>query len=325
MIVDRYGRPVTGLRISVTDSCNLRCIFCHREGAGAVGGRDQMTPEEIERIVRVAMELGVRSVKLTGGEPMMREDILEIVERLGRLGLSDLSMTTNGFRIAELAGELRSRGLKRVNISLHTLDPAKYAALTGVGDPRAGGALLRAAVEGVRRSIEVGLNPVKINVVVMRGFNEGELERLIRFASEMDSGGRLIIQLIELVECGSASAAFQSHYYDLSKLEEEVGTRAVERVVRRLHFRTQYLLPEGVWIEFVRPTGRHVFCMNDTRLRITHDGRFKPCLMRDDNLIDFLGAMRAGATDEEIKKLFIEAVRLREPFWRPPGIDDRGS
>jgi len=162
-------------------------------------------------------------------------------------------------------------------------------------------------------------------VVVVRGFNEGELEGLIRFASEMDSGGRLIIQLIELVECGSASAAFQSHYCDLSKLEEEVGMRAVERVVRRLHFRTQYLLPEGVWIEFVRPTGRHVFCMNDTRLRITHDGRFKPCLMRDDNLIDFLGAMRAGATDEEIKKLFIEAVRLREPFWRPPGIDDRGS
>lgn len=111
-IVDRYGRPVTGLRISVTSRCNLNCIFCHTEGLGKEVEDVVMTPQEIERVTRIAMEFGVNSVKLTGGEPMMRTDILEIVERLGRLGLKDLSMTTNGFRIAELAGDLRKKGTK---------------------------------------------------------------------------------------------------------------------------------------------------------------------------------------------------------------------
>ena len=319
-IVDRYGRPVTGLRISVTSRCNLNCIFCHTEGLGKEVEDVVMTPQEIERVTRIAMEFGVNSVKLTGGEPMMRIDILEIVERLGRLGLKDLSMTTNGFRIAELAGDLRKKGLRRINISLHSIDPAKYAFITGLRDPERGRLALNKTIEAIKKSIEVGLDPVKLNVVVLKGVNENELEDLIKFAEKLSSKGKVILQLIELVECGSAPSIFKKNYCNLAEVENEIGKRAVKKVTRRLHFRTQYLLPNGVWVEFVRPTRNYIFCMNDTRLRITHDGKFKPCLMRNDNHVDFLKAMRSGASDEELKKIFLKAVDLREPYWKPPAL-----
>ncbi len=321
VLVDRYGRPVTGLRISITPNCNLNCVFCHSEGVPKEGERIViMTPEEIERITRIAVSLGIDSVKLTGGEPMMRPDILEIVERIGRLNLRDLSMTTNGFKVSELAGELKARGLMRINISLHTVDPEKYTWITGLGDPKIGRKLFDKTVEAIRKSLEVGLNPVKLNVVVMKNVNENELDDLIKFAEELDSNGRIILQLIELVRCGNAPQIFEKYYYSLGDAEKKVNEKAVRKVVRKLHFRTQYLLPNRVWVEFVRPMYNYVFCMNNTRLRITHDGQFKPCLMRSDNHVEFLSLMRSGASDEEIKKLLLKAVSLREPYWKPPHL-----
>ncbi len=277
-----------------------------------------MTPEEIERITRIAMEFGVDSVKITGGEPMLRADILEIVDRLGKLGLRDLSMTTNGYRLRELAGELRKRGLMRVNISFHTVDPRKFAWITGFRDLKEGERVFRNTVEAIKRSIEIGFNPVKLNVVVMKGVNENELHSLIDFAEELNSSGKVILQLIELVSCGSAPKIFAKYHFDLTPIEKELSGIAVKKVVRKLHLRTQYQLPNGVWVEFVKPMNNYIFCMNDNRLRITHDGAFKPCLMRDDNHIPFLNAMRSGADDEELKKLFLKAVEAREPFWKPP-------
>jgi len=277
-----------------------------------------MTPEEIERIVRVAMELGVDSVKLTGGEPMMRPDILEIVSRLGGLGLRDLSMTTNGFRFAEMARELRMHGLRRVNISLHSTRPDHYAMITGLGLAEAARRHSQ-VLEAVRAAVEAGLNPVKLNVVMLRGINDDELDDFIRLAGELSSSSEIVVQLIELVGCGLAACQGLEHYYlPLSGLEERVARMAVARTTRSLHYRSRYQMPNGVWVEFVRPSGNYLFCMNDTRLRITHDGRFKPCLMRSDNEIEFLTAMRSGALDEELKRLFLRAVEAREPFWKPP-------
>jgi len=318
-LVDRFGRPVKGLRISVTPSCDLRCFFCHREGLDS-GSSVLMEPHEIERVVRIAMKLGIESVKITGGEPMLRQDILDIVGRLGKLGLKDLSMTTNGFRLAELAHDLKRLGLMRVNISLHSIDPRRYARITGL-DYENGLKRHKHLLEGVKKAVEAGLNPVKLNVVVLRGVNEDELDDLITFARELDPSGRIIIQLIELVGCGVSAEVMREHYLDLSDLEKRVSEKAVRKVVRKLHFRSQYLTPEGVWVEFVKPMGNYLFCMNDTRLRITHDGKFKPCLMRNDNHVDFLSRMRSGAGDEEIEKLLLEAVKLREPFWKPPDFN----
>ena len=304
------------MRISVTSSCDLNCFFCHSEGIGS-GAGDLMTPKEIERIARIGMSFGIESVKLTGGEPMLRRDILEIVERLGRLGLKDLSMTTNGFRLAELAPDLKRLGLKRVNVSLHSTYPERYARITGL-DPERGLARYGLVIEGIREAIRAGLDPVKLNVVMLKGINDDELDRLIEFAGSLTRGNNIVVQLIELVGCGVDSEALRAYYSSLSDLEREVSKRALRKTIRKLHFRTQYLMPNGVWVEFVKPMGNYLFCMNDTRLRITHDGKFKPCLMRSGNEVDFLSAMRAGASDEELKRLLLKAVELREPYWKPP-------
>jgi len=321
-LMDRYGRPVVGLRISVTPACDLRCFFCHGEGLDDKSN-ELMTPEEIERIVKVAMELGVDSVKLTGGEPMMRPDILEIVSRLGGLGLRDFSMTTNGFRFAEIAQELRRRGLKRVNISLHSTRPDRYAIITGL-DPVEGARRHAQVLEAMRAAVEAGFNPVKLNVVMLRGINDDELDDLIRLAEELSSSSEIVVQLIELVGCGLAAGQRLEHYYlPLSSLEGRIAQTAIARITRSLHYRSRYLMPNGVWVEFIRPSGNYLFCMNDTRLRITHDGKFKPCLMRSDNEIEFLKAMRSGASDEELKRLFLRAVEARKPFWKPPKKEDK--
>jgi len=322
-VLDRFGRPVRGVRISLMPSsrCNFNCVFCHREGVYE-SPKTLMSHAEIERVVRVLMRFGVDSVKLTGGEPMLRHDILEIVERLGRLGLRDLSMTTNGTRLPRLAGELRRRGLKRVNISLHTVNPEKFCWITGQSDGRAGERRFQYTLSAIEAALRAGLNPVKLNVVVMRGVNEDEIGELIGFVEKLGGGDSLILQLIELVPEGAAadSQFFERYFYSLREVEKMLEDKAVRVVVRRLHLRKQYLLPNGVWVELVRPTNNYVFCMNDDRIRVTHDGKFKPCLMRDDNHVDFLSAMRAGAGDEELERLFLEAVRAREPYWKPPGL-----
>ena len=323
-LTDRYGRPVKGLRISVTPACDLRCFFCHGEGLNT-RSNVLMSPEEIERIVRVARGLGVDSVKLTGGEPMMRPDILEIISRLGQLGLRDLSMTTNGFRLAEVAEDLRRLGLKRVNISLHSTRPERYARIVGLSLAEAEERHAR-VIEAIRAADEAGLNPIKLNVVVARGVNDDELDDLLDFAEGLRLRGEVVIQLIELVGCGLASShLMRDRYFPLSELEGEIARRAVKVIVRDLHYRSRYLMPSGVWVELVKPAGNSLFCMNDTRLRITHDGKFKPCLMRSDNEIDFLSAMRSGASDEELRKLFLRAVELREPYWKPREAEQKQS
>ncbi len=273
-------------------------------------------------MVRVLMDFGIDSVKLTGGEPMLRPDILEIVERLGKLGLRDLSMTTNGTRLPRLAEELRRRGLKRVNISLHSVDPRKFCWITGQADEESGLRRFQYTISAIKSALEAGLRPVKLNVVIMKGVNDDEIERLIGFVKSLGGGDSLILQLIELVPEGSASDTrfFEKYFYSLGEVEKDLERRAVKTVVRRLHLRKQYLLPNGVWVELVRPTNNYVFCMNNNRIRITYDGKFKPCLMRDDNHVDFLTAMRAGANNEEIKEIFLEAVRRREPYWKPPNL-----
>ena len=323
-LVDRYGRPVKGVRISVMPSsrCNFNCIFCHHEGIHE-NPEVIMTPNEIERIVRILMRFGIDSVKLTGGEPMLRSDILEIVERLGRLGLRDLSMTTNGTRIPEFASELREKGLKRVNISLHSLNPKRYCWITGHRED-VGEKVYRYTLEAIKASLDAGLNPIKLNVVVMRDVNDDEIDNFISFIEKLDSSGKVILQLIELIPLGPFKGEFYERYhYDLGEVEERFSKIAVKKIIRRLHLRHQYLLPNGVWVEFVRPVNNYVFCMNDNRIRITHDGKFKPCLMRNDNHVDFLNAMRSGASDEELEKLFLKAVYLREPYYKPPNIKPR--
>jgi cyclic pyranopterin phosphate synthase len=287
------------------------------EGITADESDTMMTPEEIDKIVKILLRYNIKKVKLTGGEPMLRKDILEIVERLGRLGLDDLSMTTNGTRLISMAKKLRKAGLMRINISLHTVSSEKYCWITGMKNKKDGRTRYEYTIDAIKAAIEAGINPVKLNVVVMKSVNHDEVESLIEFASRF--GDKVILQLIELIEEGISDKQFYNrHHYDLREIEERFEKTALKIITRTLHMRKQYLLPNGVWVEVVRPNYNFEFCMNDDRIRITHDGKFKPCLMRDDNLVDFLTPLRAGASEEGLEKLFIEAIKLREPYYKPP-------
>ena len=307
-LTDNCGRPLLNLRISITQRCNLKCTYCHREGevARANVSAEKMSIGEIVRIARVAISLGITRIKLTGGEPLMRQDATEVVKGIAEIpGLRDLSMTTNGLLLDRLAKPLCTAGLKRVNISLPSLNPETYQKLTG--------GKLENALAGVKAAIEAGFSPVKLNMVILRGINVGDVPEMIDFASDMG----VILQLIELDPVNVSSAYYEKHHRLLDDQEAMLRDRALKIETRRLmHNRLIYHLP-NVTVEVVHPTENSDFCMHCTRLRVTSDGKLKPCLMRNDNVTDILTPMRKGATDEELKQIFTKANLLREPFNKP--------
>ncbi|UCE16314.1 MAG: GTP 3',8-cyclase MoaA [Candidatus Bathyarchaeota archaeon] len=304
MIHDNHGRPVLNLRISVTQRCNLKCPYCHREGEVA-NPSTEMTEDEIARIVGIAVGLGISRVKLTGGEPLLRSDIVNIVKNIAGLrGLRDLSMTTNGTRLASLAKGLREGGLNRVNISIPSLDAGTYRALMG-GD-------LRDVLKGIRAAVDAELFPVKMNMLVLKNVNEHEIPKMISFAEHSGT----ILQLIELEPVNLSASYYRRYHPDLNGVEEELKKQA-RRVVTRedMQNRKVYFLPR-VKVEVVHPIENTEFCLCCTRLRVTSDGRLKPCLMRSNNLVDMITPLRNGADDEELKRLFLKAVKRREPYYK---------
>lgn len=303
MLIDRWGRPVTELRISVTNSCNYSCFFCHREGHRS--GGDEMRPEEFGRLVRILSKHGIRRVKLTGGEPLMREDLEEVVREIGSSGVEEISLVTNGFFLKERARSLKEAGLSRVNVSLHSLRRETYARITGVDG-------LERVMEGIDEALRWGLSPLKLNFTVLRGINEGELWDIIGFARR--KGAR--VQIIELLESDPSLA---SYHYPLEEFERELERIAMRKEIRELHNRPLFHLEDGTVVELVKGSGDPLFCMRCTRARVTHDGRFKPCIAREDNLVDFLSVMRGGGSDEEILERFKQFLRIREPYYKLPG------
>ncbi|ASJ10475.1 cyclic pyranopterin phosphate synthase [Thermococcus sp. P6] len=304
---DRFGRPVTNLRISLTQKCNYRCFFCHREGQHFIA-QLELTPEEIERIVRVASRAGIRKVKLTGGEPTVRKDLIEIVRRI-KPYLVDLSMTTNGSRLKELAKPLAEAGLDRVNVSLHSLKPDVYRRITGVD-------MLDTVLKGIREATK-HLSPVKLNMTVMRGLNDDEIWDMVDFAAR----NGVILQLIELEAPRELTETgfFRRYFYPLKPVEKKLEQMAVETRERRMHRRKKYFIPTDYGtaeVEVVRAMHNTVFCANCTRLRVTSDGKFKTCLLRSNDLIDFATALRNGASDGELLEILRKAVLMREPYWR---------
>jgi cyclic pyranopterin phosphate synthase len=281
------------------------CAYCHREGEvqRANSSAEKLTLEEIVRISKVAVSLGIYRIKLTGGEPLMRQDICEIVRCVAAIpGLRDISMTTNGILLDTLANPLFKAGLKRVNISLPTLNPETYCKLTG--------GKLENALAGIKAAIEAGFSPVKLNMVVLRGVNVADVPEMIDFARELG----VILQLIELDPVNVSREYFAKHHRLLDEQEAILRDTAINIETRRLmQNRLIYHLPD-VTVEVVHPTENSDFCMHCTRMRVTSDGKLKPCLMRNDNLVDILTPMRNGATDEELTQLFTKANLLREPF-----------
>ena len=304
MICDNHERPTINLRVSISQRCNLKCPYCHREGETKTPSTE-MSVEEIVRIARIAISLGVSRLKLTGGEPLLRPDILQIVEGLAKLqGLRDLSMTTNGTLLAHLAKPLRKRGLKRVNVNIPTLNAETYRELNGGS--------LRAAIDGVKAAVKAKFYPVKLNMLVLRGVNERGVSRMMEFAEQNE----IILQLIELEPINVSSDYYQRYHYPLDEIEASLENKALEIKKREdMQNRRIYYLPR-VKVEVIRPIENTEFCAHCTRLRVTSDGKLKPCLMSDDNFVDFLTLMRNGADEKELTRLFVEAVKRRKPYYQ---------
>lgn len=305
VLIDPFGRALTRLRVSVTDRCNLNCVYCDREGVGTPSS--EMTVEEVTRIVRLGARLGMTKVKVTGGEPLLRGDIVDIITAAADIpAVEEVSMVTNGVLLAGKAEALVKAGLRRVNVNLATPFPETYKRVSGGGD-------LTPVLEGVKEAVRVGLNPVKLNMVMLKGFNAQAVPDMVEFCTQQGTA----LQLIELhsVKDVVDPEFYERHHLSLDAVEAWLKAQAVNVNVRKdLHLRPRYTLKGGVEVEVVRFSDNCDFCAHCTRLRITCDGKIKPCLMRNDNLVDILTPMREGIDDEGLVKLFKNAVSLREPY-----------
>ncbi len=289
-MVDSFGRKVTGLRIALTPRCNLRCVYCHHEGEAKP--EREIPGEMVVSVAQAAADLGVRSLKFTGGEPLLRADLADLISQMPR-GL-DVSLTTNGILLAEQAWRLADAGLDRVNVSLDSLRPETYSAITGCreGD-------LEKVLAGIDAAKAAGLEPIKLNAVVLKA-NETEIPQLIEFSREKG----LILQLIELLDLQGLGISG-----DIETIESGLQAEADAVRTREMHRRKKYFL-DGAEVEVVRPMDNTEFCANCTRLRVTSDGKIKPCLLRNDNLIE-IGTCDCG----RIKELLRAANERREPYF----------
>jgi len=265
----------------------------------------EMKTDEVIRIACMAVSLGMTRIKLTGGEPLLRRDIVAIVHGLATIpGIMDLAMTTNGTQLSRLAEPLRQAGLMRININLPTLNPKTYAILNG-GD-------LSDVLSGVGSAVKAGLHPVKLNMLVMRDVNADDIPKMIDFAEQTQT----ILQLMELEPINIEDEFYKTRFFSLNPIEEGLKEQALEVHTRgSMQNRHVYVLPK-VNVEVVHPIENTDFCARCTRLRLTSDGKFKPCLMVNTNLVDVLTPMREGASDEELKQLFVTAVKRREPYYK---------
>jgi cyclic pyranopterin phosphate synthase len=298
MLVDSVGREVTDIRISVTKRCNFSCIYCHDEGLGPVARPraphgEEMTPVEIERLIRVGREFEIRSVKFTGGEPLVRPDLEEIISRTVR-HMEDVSLTTNGSMLAGRAESLRNAGLKRVNVSVDSLDPVAFREIRGGS--------LAPVLAGVAAALRVGLKPVKLNLVVFRP-TLPHIPELIRFASRTDG---VRIQLIEFMP---ELLGPKDWSVDIERVKRWLEQRADRVLVREMHHRRIYQF-QGAEVEVVDPVRNPEFCMHCHRIRVTHKGELKGCLNRNDDLIP-----TRGLGDAELRQAFRSVVAGRVPYY----------
>jgi cyclic pyranopterin phosphate synthase len=289
-LVDPFGRKATGLRVALTSRCNLRCIYCHHEGEKS--HHNEISRSMAVNVAKAAASLGMRSIKFTGGEPLIRLDLEDIISEMP--ASLDLSLTTNGIFLADRAKSLADAGLDRINISLDSLSPEIYKSITGCknGD-------LDRVIHGIDAAKNAGLQPIKLNVVVLKQ-NELEIPQLIEFSKSKG----LILQLIELMDLKGLRISG-----DIERIETQLQASADRVITRDMHRRKKYFL-DGAEVEVVRPMDNTEFCANCTRLRVTSDGKIKPCLLRNDNLI------KIDSCDcEKIKEQLLAANERREPYF----------
>ncbi|MGC8974881.1 MAG: GTP 3',8-cyclase MoaA [Thermoprotei archaeon] len=296
---DRYGRAVDRFRVSVTQRCNHACIFCHREGIFRFE-EEALDPEDYGFLAKVSKTLGITKYKLTGGEPLVREDIADIVREL-RYYSNEVSLSTNGSLLKNKARSLAEAGLDRLNLSLHSFKDEVFTYITR--------APLKPVMEGLIEALDVGLK-VKINFVVMRS-NVNEISRLLDFASRVSVSANLI----ELIPLGTPQNVYMKEHVSLSEVEDLLEKRATRKYYRDFQNRPTYVLDSGVEVTLIRGYGNPYLCSGCTRLRLTPSGKIKVCIYREDVFVDVKEALKnrdALAVEEALKK----ATLLREPYFK---------
>ena len=304
--LDAYNRPISYLRISITDRCNLRCVYCMPpQGVRWRPHEEILRYEEIEIVVRAAAELGISKIRLTGGEPLVRAGVVGLVHALACIpGIDDLTMTTNGTLLARYAKQLAWAGLHRVNISLDTLNPARFQAITRRGH-------LKDVLAGIEAAHAAELEPVKINTVVIRGMNDDEVVGLAR--KTMEEGWNL--RFIEVMPVGNGLNGDWREQVVTAReiranIEAALGTLEPVRMSAGNGPARYYRLPgaKGT-LGFITPISEH-FCTRCNRLRLTADGQLRPCLLSDAE-IDLRTPLRQGAGVAEIKELLLRGIAVK--------------
>lgn len=305
--MNSLGRPLDYLRISVTDRCNERCVYCRpRQYGGWNGGEDPLTDEELLRIVRVAAGLGMRKFRLTGGEPLLRPGLAEVVRGMARTpGVECIGISTNGLKLGAMAGPLREAGARTVNISLDALDPAVYRRITGGS--------VEGVLAGLRAAQEAGFEFVKLNAVLMRRVNEQEIWPLIRFSSEHG----VPLRLIELMPLTARDVLTPANFLSVEEVMQ--GLRGRETLVpmpeaRLGHGPAKYyrLAKSGAVVGFIGALTNQHFCDTCNKMRLTADGRLRPCLGQHEEL-SLREALADRTSDDALRRVFLEAA-ARKPW-----------
>jgi cyclic pyranopterin phosphate synthase len=297
---DSFQRPINYLRISVTDRCNLRCVYCMPEaGVDLMSHYDILSYEEIYSVVEAAAELGITRVRLTGGEPLVRAGLSDLIKLISGIEtIEDIALTTNGILLAQYAAELKEAGLNRVNVSLDTLKPERFRQITRCGT-------LKNTLEGIEAAAAAGLTPVKINMVVMAGINDDELPD---FAMKTVKDG-WNVRFIELMP-SSVNEPVSDKLVSVSEMKkriEAIGKLEPHKIEVGNGPARYFRLPGAAGtIGFISPVTEH-FCIHCNRLRLTADGKLRPCLLSEDE-IDLKEPLRSGAPLEELKSLISKAI-----------------
>lgn len=300
---DPYARIIDYLRISIIDRCNLRCIYCMPfEGVKPLDHQNILKYEEIIRIARIAAGLGVKRIRLTGGEPLIRKNLPYLISSLAGInGIEDIALTTNGLLLVQLAAVLAGAGLGRVNVSLDSLRPERYREITRGGE-------LRKVLEGISAAEQAGLHPVKINMVPIRGINDDEVEDFARLTLNSPSH----VRFIEFMPIGATEFWSEDKYVPTDEIKRRVESLSPLMPVKvRRNGPARYFRFEGApgVIGFISALTHH-FCGFCNRLRLTSDGKLRPCLFSETE-IDLKSALRRGAPDTEIERLLKLAVEIK--------------
>jgi len=302
---DSFGREINYLRISLTDRCNLRCVYCMpMNGLTFVPNQELLTAEELERVVRAAVDVGFYKVRLTGGEPTLRQDIVEIVRRLASIeGVEQLVMTTNGYRLPHIVQDLAEAGLKRVNIHVDSLNKETISKIMRLGS-------FDKAWAGIEAAEKAGLKPIKLNAVITRGYNDEAAVELARLTLERPWQ----VRFIELMPFSGPTEIQLEHYVSSdevkSRVEQELGPLFPLNNGRLDGEAKMYRLggAEGA-VGFISPVS-NPYCDDCNRMRITADGRLRMCLLSDKE-INFRDTLRRGSTHQDLVDLFKQAIRAK--------------